>query len=77
MIRVGDNENNSQFSITLGPMPKLDGKQVVFGKIIRGNKTIFQIDDLARKVGKPTVPIYIRDCGENRRVKTNVQAPFK
>lgn len=64
MIRVKQNQNNSQFSITLSAMERFDGKRVVFGKVIKGNSTLFKIQDLGRKIGRPPVPIIISDCGE-------------
>lgn len=45
-------------------MERLDGKRVVFGKIVKGNCTILKIQDLGKKVGRPQVPIIISDCGE-------------
>lgn len=45
-------------------MEKLDGKRVVFGKVIRGIAVLFKIEDLGRKVGKPGIPIIISDCYE-------------
>lgn len=69
MIRLGKNFNNSQFSITFDVQECLDGKRVVFGNIIKGMKTLYQIQDLGKKVGSPVVPIYVEKCGELRRHK--------
>ncbi|GJQ74398.1 hypothetical protein Trydic_g21271 [Trypoxylus dichotomus] len=67
MIRFGKNFNNSQFSITFDAQEHLDGKRVVFGSIIKGMKTLYQIQDLGKKVGSPIVPIYIENCNVIRK----------
>lgn len=64
MKRVKRRQNNSQFSITLSKMETFDGKRVAFGKVIKGISTLFKIEDLGKKVGKPQTPIIISDCGE-------------
>lgn len=36
----GPHSNGSQFYVTLAPMPWMDGKRVVFGKVVRGLRTL-------------------------------------
>lgn len=64
MIKVGQNENNSKFSITFAENKDLDGRRVVFGKVISGMANIFDLEHMGRKFGKPMPIIYISACGE-------------
>jgi cyclophilin family peptidyl-prolyl cis-trans isomerase len=36
MVDSGSNTNGSQFFITLGPTPDLNGKYTIFGQVIQG-----------------------------------------
>lgn len=64
MKRIPPSDNNSQFCITFRRMEGLDHKNVVFGKIVRGNDNLFKIQGYARNIGKPYADIIISNCGE-------------
>lgn len=74
MKRIPPTDNNSQFCITFKRMEGLDHKNVVFGKIIKGNDNLFKIQDYARNIGKPYADIIISNCGEISPGNFNVLA---
>ena len=57
--------DDSQFFITTVPARHLDGKHVVFGKVLKGKSLVRQIEEMATDTrDRPLVPITISDCGE-------------
>lgn len=64
MANKGPNTNNSQFFITLDKANWLDGKHVVFGKIISNLNILNNINILNTINESPEKDLIIVDCGE-------------
>lgn len=63
MSSNGAHSNGSQFYITLKPLPSLDGKRVVFGKVRSGRAVLDWINNAAVSVQRPTKKISVKDSG--------------
>ena len=63
MANAGKNTNGSQFFITTAATPWLDGKHVVFGKVIAGMDVIKRIEAVGSPSGKTTKIVTIIDSG--------------
>lgn len=65
MANAGPNTNGSQFFVTCTPTAHLDGKHVIFGKVLRGKSLVRRIENLPTSSGDiPTEPVTITDSGE-------------
>ncbi|KAG9088228.1 Peptidyl-prolyl cis-trans isomerase H [Ceratobasidium sp. UAMH 11750] len=65
MANSGPNTNGCQFFITTAPCDFLDGKHVVFGKVIDGILTLRKIENVATGPNnRPKLTVKITECGE-------------
>lgn len=66
MANAGPNTNGSQFFITTVKTPWLDGRHVVFGKVIEGLEVVKKIEAQGSESGKPKTDVTIIKASEKK-----------
>lgn len=56
----------SQFFLCTAETPWLDGKHVVFGKVVSGMDVVAAIEQVGSESGRTRVPVLISDSGQLR-----------
>lgn len=60
---AGPDTNSSQFFITTVATPWLDGRHVVFGKVLEGMSVVRAVEALGSESGRPQADVRIVDAG--------------
>jgi len=69
MANAGPDTNGSQFFITTAVTSWLDGKHVVFGKVVDGMKVLTAMEATGSRSGSTSQDVVIADCGEVKEAK--------
>merc|ERR1719171_2784429 len=64
MANAGRNTNGSQFFLTTVTTSWLDGKHVVFGKVIEGMDIVKKVEGVGSSSGTPSSEVIVVDSGE-------------
>jgi cyclophilin family peptidyl-prolyl cis-trans isomerase len=64
MANAGPNTNGSQFFICTGQTSWLDGKHVVFGRVVEGLDVVKKMEAVGSESGKTKQPVMIANSGQ-------------
>jgi peptidylprolyl isomerase len=64
MANSGPGTNGSQFFITVAATSWLDGKHVVFGRVMSGMRIVKEMEDQGTQGGTPKAKVVITGCGQ-------------
>ncbi|XP_010935780.1 peptidyl-prolyl cis-trans isomerase CYP63 isoform X2 [Elaeis guineensis] len=73
MASPAPDSNGSQFFMSFRAAPRLDGKNVVFGKVVSGMSLLKKMEQAGSDKGKPICTVKIVDCGEASDNKTKTE----
>ena len=64
MANAGPNTNGSQFFLCTTKTSHLDGKHVVFGKVVEGMDVVKAVEAVGSQSGKTSKDVMVVDSGE-------------
>ena len=64
MANAGPGTNGSQFFLCTAETAWLDGKHVVFGKVVEGMDVVKAVEAVGSQSGKTSAEVIVADCGE-------------